>query len=58
MINQEPLLSVGIYERETEIRGALIGRTHFGLWTDLAVLSAVAVVLLGVGSYFFSQIEV
>jgi ABC-2 type transport system permease protein len=40
------------------LRGSLIGRTHFGLLTDLVVLSAVAVVLLGIGSYFFSQIEV
>jgi len=40
------------------LRGALIGRTHFGMLTDLAVLSAVAVVLLSIGSYFFSQIEV
>ena len=40
------------------LRGVLIGRTHFGLLTDLAVLSAVAVVLLSIGSYLFSQIEV
>jgi ABC-2 type transport system permease protein len=40
------------------LRGALIGRTHFGLLTDLAVLCAVAVVFLSNGSYFFSQIEI
>jgi ABC-2 type transport system permease protein len=40
------------------LRGALIGRTHFGLLTDLAILSALAVVLLSIGSYFFSQIEI
>lgn len=40
------------------LRGALIGRTHFGLLTDLAVLSAVAVVLVSVGGYLFSQIEI
>ena len=40
------------------IRGVLIGRAHFGLLTDLAVLSAVAVVLLSIGSYLFSQIEI
>ncbi|MGD0222259.1 MAG: ABC transporter permease [Terriglobia bacterium] len=40
------------------LRGALIGRTHFGLLTDLAVLSAVAVVLVSIGSYLFSQIEI
>jgi len=40
------------------LRGSLIGRTHFGLLTDMAVLCTVAVVFLSVGSYFFSQIEV
>ena len=40
------------------LRGTLIGRTHFGLLTDLAVLCAVAVVLLSIGSYLFSKIEV
>jgi ABC-2 type transport system permease protein len=40
------------------LRGALIGRTHFGLMTDAAVLGAVAVVLLGIGSYLFSRIEI
>ena len=40
------------------LRGALIGQTHFGLLTDMAVLVAVAVVLLSIGSYFFSQIEI
>ena len=40
------------------LRGALIGRTHFGLLTDLAVLLALAIVLLSIGSYLFSQIEV
>jgi len=40
------------------LRGTLIGRTHFGLLTDLAVLCGVAVVLLSIGSYLFSKIEV
>ena len=40
------------------LRGALIGRTHFGMLPDLAVLIAVAAVLLSIGSYFFTQIEV
>jgi ABC-2 type transport system permease protein len=40
------------------LRGTLIGRTHFGLVTDLAVLGAVAVILLSIGSYLFSKIEV
>ncbi len=40
------------------LRGTLIGLSHFGLLTDLAVLTAVAVVLLGIGSYMFSKIEI
>jgi len=40
------------------LRGVLIGRTHFGLATDLAVLAAVALVLVSIGSYLFSQIEI
>jgi ABC-2 type transport system permease protein len=40
------------------LRGTLIGRSHFGLFHDLAILCAVAVVLLGIGSYLFSRIEI
>ncbi|HEY6292378.1 MAG TPA: ABC transporter permease [Terriglobia bacterium] len=40
------------------LRGTLIGLSHFGLLVDLAVLGAVAVVFLGIGSYLFSKIEV
>ncbi len=40
------------------LRGSLIGRTHFGLVTDVAVLCVVAAILLGIGSYLFSKIEV
>ncbi|HYK89345.1 MAG TPA: ABC transporter permease [Acidobacteriota bacterium] len=40
------------------LRGSLIGMSHFGLVTDLATLVAVAVALLGLGSYLFSRIEV
>ena len=40
------------------LRGSLIGITHFGLFMDFSVLCAIAIVLLGVGSYFFSQIEI
>lgn len=39
------------------LRGTLIGRSHFGLLTDLAVLVAVAVIFLSIGSYLFSKIE-
>src|SRR5262245_49335027 len=40
------------------LRTTLIGRATFGLPVDFAVLIAVALVLLGVGSYLFSKIEV
>jgi ABC-2 type transport system permease protein len=40
------------------VRGALIGATHFGVGTDLAALSAVAVLLLGFGAWRFSKIEI
>jgi ABC-2 type transport system permease protein len=40
------------------VRGALIGVTHFGVATDLAALSAVAVLLLGAGAWRFSKIEI
>lgn len=40
------------------LRGSLIGLSHFGLLVDFAVLSAVAVVLLSIGSYLFSQLEI
>lgn len=40
------------------LRGALIGLSHFGLLTDLWVLVMVAAVLLSVGSYLFSKIEI
>jgi len=39
------------------LRGTLIGGSHFGLLMDASVLGVVAVVLLGVGSYLFSTIE-
>jgi ABC-2 type transport system permease protein len=39
------------------LRGTLIGLSHFGLLRDLVVLCGVAVVLLSVGSYLFSRIE-
>ncbi|HEX4964066.1 MAG TPA: ABC transporter permease [Thermoanaerobaculia bacterium] len=40
------------------LRGTLIGVTHFGLVTDLAVLAAVAVGLLCLGAWRFSKIEI
>ena len=40
------------------VRGALIGVTHFGVATDAAALSAIAVVLLALGAWRFSKIEI
>ena len=40
------------------IRGALIGAPHFSLVVDVGVLGAFVVVLLAVGSYLFSRIQV
>lgn len=40
------------------IRYALTGQTHFGLGMDFAVLSIIAALLIALGSYLFSGIEV
>ncbi len=40
------------------LRGALTGASYFGFATDLGVLCAVAVVLLSLGAYLFSRIEI
>jgi len=40
------------------IRGALIGVTHFGFTLDLIVLCSFTLVLLAIGSYLFSKIEI
>ncbi|PIS15885.1 multidrug ABC transporter permease [Candidatus Roizmanbacteria bacterium CG09_land_8_20_14_0_10_41_9] len=40
------------------LRGALIGASHFGLMTNFFALSAITVVLLFVGSYLFSKIQI
>jgi ABC-2 type transport system permease protein len=40
------------------IRGALTGATTFGMLTDFLVLSIVGTILIFVGSYLFSRIEV
>jgi len=39
------------------LRGALIGVTKFGMHTDLIVMTVLAVILLGVGSYLFERIQ-
>jgi len=40
------------------LRHALLGAAHFGLGTDLSVVSAVAAVMLCVSSWLFSRIQV
>jgi ABC-2 type transport system permease protein len=40
------------------LRTTLIGISHFGLTADLSVLIMVTVILLFIGSYLFSKIEV
>jgi ABC-2 type transport system permease protein len=40
------------------IRGALIGAPHFSLVVDVSVLGVFVVVLLAVGSYLFSRMQV
>lgn len=39
------------------LRGLLVGTSHFGLATDLAVLGATAILFLAVGSGLFTRIE-
>jgi ABC-2 type transport system permease protein len=39
------------------LRSALIGLTHFGAATDLAVLAALSAILLATGGYLFSKIQ-
>lgn len=40
------------------LRGVLTGIYQFGFFTDLAVLSILTLILLSIGSYLFSKIEV
>jgi ABC-2 type transport system permease protein len=39
------------------LRGSLVGISHFGLPVDFLVLTTMMVVLLGIGGYLFSKIE-
>lgn len=39
------------------LRGTLTGVFHFGLGTDVAVLAAVTLLIVSIGSYLFSKIE-
>ncbi len=40
------------------LRGTLVNVVHFGLATDFLVLSAITLIVLGVGSYLFSKIQI
>jgi ABC-2 type transport system permease protein len=40
------------------LRGALLGMSHFGMQIDLLVLAVIAAVLLVIGSYLFSKIQI
>jgi ABC-2 type transport system permease protein len=40
------------------LRGTLIGLTHFGVSTDIAVLGVVAAAFIALGAYAFSRIQV
>jgi ABC-2 type transport system permease protein len=40
------------------LRGTLVNNSHFGLFTDFLVLSIVTALILVLGSYLFSKIEV
>ena len=39
------------------LRGSLVGISHFGIATDIAVLCGVGMLLMAIGSYFFSKIQ-
>jgi len=40
------------------IRSALVGISHFPLSLDLFILTALSLILLGIGSYFFSKVQI
>jgi len=40
------------------LRGALLGMSHFGLFTDIGLLTLFSIILLGIGSYLFSKIQI
>ena len=39
------------------LRAALIGISHFGIATDIAVICVITAVFMGLGTYFFSRIQ-
>ncbi len=40
------------------LRGTLVNGTHFGLGTDFLVLGVITIIVLAIGSYLFSKIQI
>jgi len=40
------------------LRGALTGVSHFGMGLDFLVLGIITAIILGIGSYFFTKIQI
>ncbi len=40
------------------LRGTLVNGAHFGLLTDFSVLSIITIIILAIGSFLFSKIEI
>jgi ABC-2 type transport system permease protein len=40
------------------LRGTLVNGAHFGLFTDFFVLSIITIIILAIGSYLFSKIQI
>lgn len=40
------------------LRGSLIGLSHFGLFPDFVILGVITFLMLGLGSYLFSKIQI
>ena len=40
------------------LRAALIGVSHFGIATDIALICAITALFMGLGTYFFSRIQI
>jgi len=40
------------------LRGALIGLSHFGLFPDFIILGVITFLMLGIGSYLFTKIQI
>ena len=54
IVSSLDLLSYGV----DGVRGALTGAFHYGFGADLLILSLVTAILLGIGSYLFSKIQI